>query len=244
MIDSSAENGVAAGVPYIGGKSQSGTWQRIVNLIPRHDVFIEPFGGDAAIARRKRPASRTIIVEKSAAVARKLALLDAEVICGCGIEFLETYTFTGREFVYADPPYLLSTRGWRRYYDHEMTDEDHRRLLRVLNRLPCPVLLSSYPNPIYAEMLSIEQWSRDTFEVTTRGHTRRTECLWFNYPRPDVPHDIAHVGADYRERWRIEKRRRTLRARFKRMSPAERATLFSALVDVMKPEEIQAARIS
>jgi DNA adenine methylase len=229
-------------VPYIGGKSQSGTWQRIINLIPPHRTFIEPFGGDAAISRRKRAAERTVIVEKDAAVASKLALVDgAEVICGCGIEFLETFRFTGVEFVYADPPYVLSTRANRKYYRHEMTDEDHLRLLRVLNRMPCPVLLSGYPCDLYAGKLRSPKWSVEYFDVMTRGRTWRTECLFSNYPRPAVPYDLAHVGANYRERWRIEKRRRNWRARLLKLCPAERATLFSALVDVMGSDKNGAA---
>lgn len=43
-------------MPYLGGKSQAGTYQRIINLIPPHDVYIEPFLGGGAIARLKRPA--------------------------------------------------------------------------------------------------------------------------------------------------------------------------------------------
>ncbi len=229
-------------MPYIGGKSQSGVWQRIINLIPPHETFLELFGGDAAIARRKRPAARTVIVEKSAAVTPKLALIaGAQVVTGCGIEFLESFDFTasGRAFIYADPPYVLSARNGRRYYEHEMTDAEHIRLLDALKRAPCPVLLSGYASALYTgagfgTKRTLPGWTCETFRVMTRGHTWRTECLWFNYPRPETLHDLAHVGADYRERWRIEKRRRTQRARFLRMSRLERAALFSALVDVME----------
>jgi hypothetical protein len=48
---------------YPGGKAMEGTYQRIINLIPPHDVFVEPFAGSAAIARLKRPARRTILID-------------------------------------------------------------------------------------------------------------------------------------------------------------------------------------
>jgi len=43
-------------VAYPGGKAGAGVSQRIINLMPPHDVYIEPFLGDAAVMRAKRPA--------------------------------------------------------------------------------------------------------------------------------------------------------------------------------------------
>jgi site-specific DNA-adenine methylase len=43
-------------MPYIGGKSQAGVYQRIINLIPPHRVYVEPFLGGGAILRLKSPA--------------------------------------------------------------------------------------------------------------------------------------------------------------------------------------------
>jgi DNA adenine methylase len=229
MIASSAKIGVAAGVPYTGGKSQSGVWQRIINLIPPHDVYVEPFLGSGAIMRLKKPAAKNIARDL---VAPKMALgVPCDFKRACGIEFLESYKFTGTEFVYCDPPYVLSARGNRRHYLHEMSDAQHERLLRVVRDLPCRVLISGYRSGIYDRAL--RGWNREEFEVMTRGHTWATEVLWFNYPRPLDLHDLAHVGTDYRDRWRIEKRRRRWRARLQKMPALERATLFSALVDVM-----------
>jgi hypothetical protein len=48
---------------YPGGKNGQGTFQRIINLIPPHEVYVEAFAGAAAIARLKRPAGRTILID-------------------------------------------------------------------------------------------------------------------------------------------------------------------------------------
>lgn len=213
---------------YLGGKSQSGTYQRIINLIPPHDVYIEPFLGSGAILRLKKPAAVSYGVDLAAP---KPALLDrAHVLQGCGIDFLENFKWSGREFVYADPPYLHSTRG-RARYQFEMSDEAHLRLLAVLKSLPCPVLLSGYPSAMYDDALT--GWHREEFQVMTRGHTWATEVLWFNYPRPTVLHDLAYVGENYRDRLRIKRKRARWAARLKRMPALERAALYSALVDAM-----------
>jgi DNA adenine methylase len=45
-----------AGMVYPGGKNGAGVYQTIINLMPPHDVYIEPFLGGGAIMRQKRPA--------------------------------------------------------------------------------------------------------------------------------------------------------------------------------------------
>lgn len=48
---------------YPGGKSQAGTYQQIINLIPPHSTYIETHLGSGAIARAKRPAGRNILID-------------------------------------------------------------------------------------------------------------------------------------------------------------------------------------
>lgn len=40
---------------YVGGKNGGGAFQRLINLMPPHDVYIEPFLGSGAVLRRKLP---------------------------------------------------------------------------------------------------------------------------------------------------------------------------------------------
>jgi len=52
---------------YPGGKNGAGTYQKIINLMPPHDVYIEPFLGGGAVMRLKRPAALNIGLDLSAA---------------------------------------------------------------------------------------------------------------------------------------------------------------------------------
>jgi D12 class N6 adenine-specific DNA methyltransferase len=45
---------------YPGGKAGAGVYQRIINLMPCHTVYIEPFLGHGAVLLHKRPALHTI----------------------------------------------------------------------------------------------------------------------------------------------------------------------------------------
>ena len=214
---------------YPGGKNHAGTFQRIINLIPPHRVYVEGFLGSGAILRLKRPAAVNIGVDR---LTPNPALLQAgQIIQADFLDWAEAYPWQGDEFVYLDPPYVHSTRSKTKMYEYEMTDADHERLLRWAVSCPARVLISGYPSPLYSKALA--GWQCDTYRVFTRGHTWKSECLWFNYPRPESLHDLRYVGADYRDRWRIEKRRRRWKARLEKLNPLERATLFAALVDVM-----------
>lgn len=217
-------------MPYLGGKSQAGVYQRIINQIPPHEIYIEPFLGAGAIARLKRPARLSFGVDRSPP--ELPAPPGMTVIRGCGMEFLENFDWRGAEFVYCDPPYVHSTRKSHHRYAHELSDDDHRRLLRIIDGLSCPVMISGYPSALYDAALA--HWHREEFEVLTRGHTWATEVLWRNYERPAVLHDLRYVGKDYRERLRIKRKIARWRARLASTSALERAALFAALVDVME----------
>lgn len=78
--------------------------------------------------------------------------------------------------IYADPPYLLSTRKMKKQYKYEMTDEEHIELLKALKNHSGPVILSGYDNPIYNAMLS--DWKKDQIYTTAEKGVPRIETIW------------------------------------------------------------------
>lgn len=79
--------------------------------------------------------------------------------------------------IYADPPYLLSTRS-QRQYKHEMDDKDHLELLNLLDAHPGPVLLSGYDCPLYNDRL--RHWVKRTKITVAEKGRYREEVLWIN----------------------------------------------------------------
>lgn len=60
MLDIIRRTGDAAGMSYFGGKNGAGVYQTIINHMPPHQVYIEPFLGGGAIMRLKRPAALNV----------------------------------------------------------------------------------------------------------------------------------------------------------------------------------------
>jgi DNA adenine methylase len=94
--------------------------------------------------------------------------------------------FDGEDtLIYADPPYVHSTRSGKRIhgglehaYKHELTDDDHLELLTWLAGCKSMVMLSGYPHPLYEEALP--GWRRVDVAALADGARKRTESLWIN----------------------------------------------------------------
>lgn len=221
---------------YFGGKGGSGTYQRIINHIRPHDVLIVPFLGNCAITRYMR--SRTTIgIDAAWEIIKfwKGMKYDwIELINGCGIEFLEFFIPEGtiRYVVYCDPPYPLQSRKSQlNIYEHELTDLEHYRLLKVLKRIAkfpnVDLLISTYKNAMY--MMELSDWNLDTFNSTTRQGVA-VEYLYMNYRNVDGKlHDYSFIGKDYRERERIKKKINRWVSRLEKLPAPERNAIINAI---------------
>lgn len=86
---------------------------------------------------------------------------------------------------YVDPPYVHDTRypGAKtgRVYRHEMSDQDHEELLKVLLELEGKVIVSGYPSEIYNDYLGKWKCIQTSARISSgRGTDTRTECIWIN----------------------------------------------------------------
>jgi DNA adenine methylase len=104
---------------------------------------------------------------------------------------IQTYD-TLQTCFYLDPPYLAETRRKQRCYHHEMTREDHERLLSCIQHVQGMVILSGYAHPLYQEALP--SWECLTLNLRCSSAVRalaskkevaqeawtRAECLWMN----------------------------------------------------------------
>jgi DNA adenine methylase len=79
--------------------------------------------------------------------------------------------------IYADPPYILTTRTGGLYKD-ELHMTEHETLLQLLNDHPGPVLLSSLHHGLYEARL--QGWEKKTYQTNCASGRRYEEVLWIN----------------------------------------------------------------
>ena len=227
---------------YPGGKNGGGAYQTIINLMPPHSVYIEPFLGSGAVMRMKRPAKVNIGLDLDG---EALAIARAAIVAEHagtrwqferrdGVAFLAALSVggseppvNGSELVYCDPPYVMSTRRSGKLYKHEFTDGDHQRLLFVLKQLPCMVMISGYESNMYGAWL--RDWNAIQYQAMTRGGSQANEWVWFNFPAPVALHDYRYLGKNFRERERIKRKKARWTARLERMPVLERQSLLAAI---------------
>jgi DNA adenine methylase len=166
-------------------------WVRTNMSIGKH-----PGSGGSGFAAAPNTSSWDHPHKQMAHVARMRAVVErlrpATIECRPALEVLAKYATRPDVVVYADPPYLGSTRqldrrGPRDYQADMQTEADHRELADALRSTPATVLLSGYGSPLYAELYS--GWER--LEVTvdgpsSNGHGRAMakaiEVIWSNRP--------------------------------------------------------------
>jgi DNA adenine methylase len=84
---------------------------------------------------------------------------------------------------YCDPPYIHLTRGDNNAYGHEMNDDAHRDLARMLNATQGFVAISNYQCELMDELYPSPKWRKHIANEKTIHSTKdkRTEALWTNY---------------------------------------------------------------
>lgn len=101
------------------------------------------------------------------------------------VDFIKKYDHA-KAFFYLDPPYLHETRVTTSDYEHEMSRDDHKRLLSTLEGIKGMFLLSGYHSRLYDDWASWNEFSCAERQIDNKASSKRTkekktECLWMNY---------------------------------------------------------------
>jgi DNA adenine methylase len=94
------------------------------------------------------------------------------------LEIIKRFNYTN-VLIYADPPYLLSTRKAKQY-KHEMGEQDHVDLLETLLQHKGKVILSGFQSDLYKDTL--KGWYKTDIDGKAEYYgTDRKEVLWMNF---------------------------------------------------------------
>ena len=212
---------------YAGGKGR--TYPRLLNLMPPHTTYVETHLGGGAVMRNKLPAARQVGIEIDPAIFQcwyEQPAPPCELVCCDAVAWLRQANLEPSALIYADPPYVPSTRRRNRVYRHDYKEADHIRLLECLIQQRCMVMISGYSSELYAEML--HDWRRVSFMAMT--HTgMREESVWLNFEQVQHLHDAWHLGDGFRQRETIRRRTTRLRRRVSELTLPEQFGLLEWL---------------
>ncbi|MDO5345319.1 MAG: DNA adenine methylase [Lachnospiraceae bacterium] len=103
-----------------------------------------------------------------------------QIECRPAVEVIERFNYKN-VLIYADPPYMLSSRHGKQYRC-EMDDAAHNELLDALLAHKGPVLISGYDSDLYNDRL--QGWHREETICYSQTASRKREVLWMNF-RPE-----------------------------------------------------------
>lgn len=199
---------------YPGGKGGSGVFQRIINQMPPHEVFISGFIGGGIITRKKKPAKINMGFDLDSDALENLAdcdypqllqLLKKDFIIWLGENISSNFYQGLTTLIYLDPPYLMETRKNKsQLYKFEMTQKQHEDLLKLVVQLDCYVMISGYWSSLYEAYLG--NWRTIKYMSQTRSGKPALEYLWLNYPQPTRLHDYSFLGKNGTDRQRIQRK--------------------------------------
>lgn len=241
---------------YNGGKSGSGTYQQIINLIPPHSIYVAPFAGHDGVFRKIRRAPVSVLNDIDA---RIIEAWGRYHIPGCDVVqnfmqgnlfekplrpvvilsvndysvILDRFYDNPEAFIFCDPPYPMDKRrSQQRLYNFDWEGpEYHIRFLERIRNITANCMVCSYENDIYNEYLG--KWNTHKYMSMTRAGLAE-EIIYFNYPAPFILHDFSYLGNNYRERDRIKRKVSRHIARLDRLPGPERTGILSAIISKFK----------
>lgn len=107
-------------------------------------------------------------------------LRGVQIECRPAVDVIQRFNYRN-VLIYADPPYMLSTRHGKQYRC-EMDDQAHNDLLDALMVHKGPVLLSGYESDLYNERL--RAWHREETTCYSQAGSKKREILWMNFEPP------------------------------------------------------------
>jgi len=223
---------MGSSVKFLGSKAASGAYQAIIAAMPPHDTYIETHLGTGAIMKHKPLAVRSIGIDIDSQVIKQFGSMPGvELHQGDAVSFLRQFDYkaAGRVLVYADPPYLHSTRTSRKRYRYEYNEKDHIVLLTVLRELAASgvaVMLSGYPSALYDALLPA--WRTLEFQVMSQGGVR-TEKLWLSFAANSA-HWATFAGHNFTDRQRIKRKAKRWAENYRMLPAGERVAVLAALL--------------
>jgi site-specific DNA-adenine methylase len=135
---------------------------------------------------------QTFISKVRRLVENALKLRQCQILNSDGVDVMKRFDHEA-VFMFVDPPYLSTTvRSKNKIYTTEYDDGIHYRIIEFVRNAKSKIMLASYPNELYDQLLDYGWVRIDKTKYITAGHCsskqkkrpRRIESLYLNYQPP------------------------------------------------------------
>jgi site-specific DNA-adenine methylase len=219
---------------YIGNKDFSNVIHFLVNRLPKSKNYYSLFYGSGGLEKSIYTAdAKFICAERNPDCKKHETSMTATIEYLDYKDLIEENVFTPDDFVFADPPYMFSTRrAGKKYYKFEFNLEDHKGFLRRMLSLPCRVMITHPECDLYNEYL--KGWKRvDLKYMTQQGWF--TDSVYMNYEPENIELlNYDCLGKDFTDRQRIKRQRKNIINKFKNLDPS----ILKAVVRDLKEESL------
>lgn len=193
-------------ISYFGGKGGNGTYQNIINEIPKCNIYVECMVGGGSIFKNLELPDITVINDIDPGVIEKYNCIghgndirvyneDYRKVCNL---------YDGSDTViYFDPPYHFDTRkSKQKRYFLEWDTMDHIAFLDYVSSLKSKIIISHYPFFLYDNYL--QSWrTKEFLSMTRKGQV--LEKIYMNFDTPLLLQDYRYIGDNFIDRQRIKR---------------------------------------
>jgi len=216
--------------PYIGNKNFSNVIHLLVNNLPLSDRYFSLFFGGGGLENSIYTSGAHFISSEINPYCKKYENPHQSIIEFNDYKVLiESFVFTRSDFIFADPPYMFSTRKSRKkYYKFDFTSHDHIEFLNYMISLKSKIMITHPDCELYSSKLS--KWKKTNFSYMTRGG-KFHDCLYTNYTIGSATELLCYdcLGVDFIDRQRIKRQRTNIVNKFKKLNPQVRFALIKSL---------------
>ena len=213
---------------YPGNKGGQGIREFLVNYIPKSNRYFSLFYGGGGFENCKYMKTITWTCAEINPDNTKYET-DTAVITFSDYRYLiAKINFTQDDFVFADPPYLFSTRlSGKKIYKYEFTKPQHIEVLNYISSLNSKILITHPKNALYDRLLP--NFNCIEFEYMTHGGWFK-DAIYFNYSTADIELvNYATLGENFTERQQIKRKRKSMINKIEKLPILQQKALIAEL---------------
>lgn len=212
----------------MGNKGGQGIKEPLLNCVPIANRYFSLFYGQGGFENLPDFKNIKWSCSEKCQGLQSFSTMQASIVENDYKSLIDKNNCTSDDFVFADPPYMLSTRrSGKRYYKHEFSTENHIEFLSYASGSPAMWLITHPPCALYNRLL--QSWLKIPMGYQTRNGYFE-DCIWLNFnPKLVELVTYKYLGNNFIERQQIKRKRANLVKKFKALTFHEQQAILQEL---------------